>query len=36
MHFQKELATFNNKCEELVAKSYENSKIHVENLKKEI
>ena len=36
MRFQKELATFKNKCEKLITMSYENSKIHVENLEKEI
>ena len=36
MRFQKKLATFKNKCEELITMSYENSKIHAENLEKEI
>ena len=36
MRFQKELATFKNKCEKLITMSYKNSKIHVENLEKEI
>ena len=36
MRFQNKLATFKNKCEKLITKSYENSKIHVKNLKKEI
>ena len=36
MRFQKKLATFKNKCEELMTMSYENSKIHAENLEKEI
>ena len=36
MHFQKELANFKNKCETLITLTYENSKIHVENLEKEI
>ena len=36
MLFQMELVTFKNKCEDLVVTSYENSEIHVENLKKEI
>ena len=35
MRFQKELATFKNNCEKIIT-SYENSKIHVENLEKEI
>ena len=33
---KKELATFMNKCKKLITMSYENSKIHVENLEKEI
>ena len=33
---KKELATFMNKCKKLISMSYENSKIHVENLEKEI
>ena len=36
MRFQKDLATFKNKCEKLITVSYKNSKIHVENLEKEI
>ena len=36
MHFEKELATFTNKCEKLITMSYEKSKIYVENLEKEI
>ena len=36
MRFQKELATFKNKCKKLITMSYENSKIHVENLEKQI
>ena len=36
MRFQKELTTFKSKCEKLITISYENSKIHVENLEKEI
>ena len=36
MRFQKELATFENKCKKLITMSYENSKIHVENLEKQI
>ena len=36
MRFQKGLATFKNKCEKLITMSYENSKICVENLEKEI
>ena len=34
MHFQKELATFKNKCEKLITISYENSKFHVEKPRK--
>ena len=34
MHFQREVATFKNKWEKQNAMSYENSKIHFENLKK--
>ena len=36
MRFQKKFATFKNKCEELITMSYENSKIHAENLEKEM
>ena len=36
MRFQKELTTFKNKCEKPITISNENSKIHVENLEKEI
>ena len=36
MPFQKELATFKNKCEKLNKMPYENSKIHAESLEKEI
>ena len=36
MRFQKELTTLKNKCEKLITMSNENSKIHVENLEKEI
>ena len=35
MHFQKELATFKNKCEKLITMSCENSKSHVKNLERE-
>ena len=31
-----ELATFKNKCKKLITISFENSKIHAENLEKEI
>ena len=34
MHFQREVATFKNKWEKQNAMSFENSKIHFENLKK--
>ena len=36
MRFQKELATFKSKCEKLITRPFENSKIHIENLEKEI
>ena len=36
MCFQKELATFKNKCKKPITMSYKNSKIHVENLEKQI
>ena len=36
MGFQMELATFKNKCKKLITISFENSKIHAENLEKEI
>ena len=36
MSFQKKLATFKDKCEKLITMSYENSKIRIENLEKEI
>ena len=36
MRFRKELTTLKNKCEKLITMSNENSKIHVENLEKEI
>ena len=36
MRFQKGLATFKNKCEMLITMSYDNSKLHLENLEKEI
>ena len=34
IRFQNKLATFKSKCEKLITMSYENSKIHVENLEK--
>ena len=36
INMQKDLAIFKNKCEKLITVSYKNSKIHVENLEKEI
>ena len=36
MRSQTDLDTFKNKCEKLITMSYESSKIHDENLKKEI